>query len=57
MSERHANGKVESKVAFELGMCYREMSVAVGIGGIDGFHARIESKDEEVEVETDAETV
>ena len=48
---------MEGEVALELRMRDGEMPVLVGIGGMDGFHAGVEPKDEVVEVEAKAEAI
>ena len=57
VSERQSDSKVQTEITPEVGMDDREMTAAVGIGGIDGLHASIESENEVVEVETHAQTV
>ena len=56
-SERQSDSKVQTEITPEVGMDDREMTAAVGIGGIDGLHASVESENEVVEVETHAQTV
>ena len=55
--ERQTDGKVEGIVATELWMNNRIVLVTLLVGGIDGFHAQVETQDEEIEVETKSQAV
>ena len=48
---------MEGEVAFELGMCDWEVSVAVCIGWMYCFHASIKAQDEEAQVEPQAKAI
>ena len=56
-SEGKSYGEMELEVAAEAGMQNGIMLVGVAVGGIDGLHAHIETQDEIVEVEAQAQTV
>ncbi len=56
-SEGQTDSEMDGKVALETRMDDGEMVASVGVGRVDGLHARIEAEDEIVEVETDAQPV
>ena len=56
-SEGKSYGEMELEVAAEAGMQDGIMLVGVAVGGIDGLHTHVETQDEVVEVEAQAQTV
>ena len=49
--------EVEGEVALEVGMDDGEMLTLGGIGRVDGLHAAVETENEVVKVEADAQTI
>ena len=55
--ERHSDCEVEGDITLETGMYDGEMSLSVGIGGIDSLHAGIYPQNKVVEVEAKTKTI
>ena len=55
--ERQADGEVQREVALEAGINDGEVLLGGGVGRIYCLHAAVETQDEVVEVETNAQTV
>ena len=55
--EGETYSEVEGEVALEVGMDDGEMLTLGGVGGVDGFHAAVETEDEIVKVEADAQAI
>ena len=55
--EGETYGEVEGEVALEVGMDDGEMLTLGGIGRVDGLHAAVETENEVVKVEADAQAI
>ena len=55
--EGETYGEVEGEVALEVGMDDGEMLTLGGVRGIDGLHTAVETEDEIVKVEADAQAI
>lgn len=58
ISERKANGEMESGIAPKTGMDEGEIARGGGlVGGIDGLHTEVEAENEIIEVEPKANAI